>query len=281
MTHAHLSDEQLSAHLDGERPDGPSPATPDGGIEADIAGCDVCRDRRAALADTRALLRRPVAPVAPSVRAAAVEAALATGLGTEAGPGSVSTLLPRPKRPARATGVLVGVAAAAAVLVVAVGVSLGLSHTGSGPAASSAMAHAPARAAAPEPTTTSPGGLPDLGSVSATNLRSRIAPVVDSQNHVTGTSAGSSDAGVPGQENATAAPTSSSSSPAAPAGCVASAQQAAGTAGYPELVATATYARMPAYVFVVPVGGASSTTSEDEAVVVAESGCRVLAHILL
>jgi hypothetical protein len=285
MTHEHLNDEQLSAHLDGELHGDSSPATtPDDTAASGIDGCEACQARLAALAGARALVRRPVVPVAPSVRAAAVEAALIAGLGAgdpgiaDRGTGSVSTLAPRSTRPARFTGVLVGVAASVAVLVVVVGVSLGQSHSGPSSTASSALAHAPARAEAPEPTTTSPGGVPDLGSVTSTSLRSRLAPLLGAEGRVSGTSGTSFAPGTP-SENATAAvPSATGASPVAPSACVSAAHQVAGAAAPPELLATATYAHTPAFVFVVPVGASPTGTTGDEAVVVSQSGCRVLAH---
>ncbi len=122
----HLSDEQLSAQLDGELHPA-RPGEPDAGAGAHLAACASCRRRRAALADARALVGTPVVPVTPSVKAAAVAAALAGGLPEEriAGrPPAVTVLASR--RPA--PRLLVGAAAAVALLVVGVGVSLGLTH---------------------------------------------------------------------------------------------------------------------------------------------------------
>ncbi|HXQ76325.1 MAG TPA: hypothetical protein VN791_07515 [Acidimicrobiales bacterium] len=294
MTHEHLTDEQLSAHLDGEpsEPSEPSATGVDGSVDVRIADCETCRRRLAALSDARALVRRPVGAVPPSVRTTAVASAITEVLGPETGAGAISELAAHPsRRPGRSAPVLAGTAAAA-VLVVAVGVSLGLSH-GSSPTASSASSpvtgHAPATRHATEPEgvpqkAAAPGTttVRDLGSVSSPqDLRSRLAPLVG-----TGADLGvqATVAGPAGQDNTAVAPSPGSFAaagtvPAPLATCVAAAERASGTAGTLELVATATYDHTPALVVVTEVTGASSkAVSAPLAVVVARSGCRVLAR---
>jgi hypothetical protein len=294
MTHAHVNDEQLSAHLDGEGHNGPPDDTPDGGLEAQIASCDACRRRLAALSDARALVRRPVVAVPPSVRAQAVESAIAEVLGPETGVGSTSELAAhRARRSAWPPRALVGAAAAVAVLVVAIGISRTVSHSSS-PTASSASApvtrHRAATSGAPQKALLSPtASIPDLGSVSSPqNLRSRLAPVLASGNDVLGTQGKAATQGSPGISSATPSSTSFEAAGTVPAqfnSCVAAAQRVPGTSGALELVAAVTYRHTPALVVVTSGTGDSSRAAPGStgvsgplAVVVARSDCRVLAR---
>jgi hypothetical protein len=293
MTHRHLNDEQLSAHLDGEpyelTPSGPS----DESVEVAIAACDDCRHRLTVLADTRDFVRVPVVAVPPSVRAAAVEAAISEALGPETAPASAPTVLtPRWSRLRRPAAGLVGAAAAVAVLAV-VGISLGLSHRGSSTATSAAApsaSHAPARGAREPQSATGVPAIRDLGIVtSERTLRARLAPLLSS-GHVTN---GAPSAPASGNDSASPLPSSleapgkSSSAPtnqqsAVESTCEGAGQQAAGVAGTVELLATVTYGHIPALVVVVHGTEASSNaTSPSVAVVVARSGCRVLARTTL
>lgn len=283
MTHAHLNDEQLSAHLDGEWDDGPSDDTPEGGLEAQIAGCDTCRRRLAALSDARALVRRPVVAGPPSVKTQAVESAIAEALGPETGAASTSELAARrARRSGRPARALVGAAAAVAVLVVAIGISRAVSHSSS-PAASSASApvtrHQAATSGAPQKALRAPGApVPDLGSVSsAQDLRSRLAPVLASGNDELGTQGKAATQGTPGISSAAPSSNSFATASTVPAQfnpCVAAAQRVPGTSGALELVATVTYRHTPALVVVTAGMGGSGPL----AVVVASSDCRVLAR---
>ena len=176
MTHEHLSDEQLSAYLDGEQGDDAGEDPPsDRTVEVGIVGCDTCRHRLAALTGARALVRQPVAPVSSSVRSAAVESAVAEGLGplTAAGPGTGTGTgtVRQLRRPSRSSPLLLG--AAAAVALVVVGVSLGLSHIHNGgsvtSSASPAVTHPPPQrssAAAPAAASAPPWRWPSSGSCS-------------------------------------------------------------------------------------------------------------------
>jgi hypothetical protein len=291
MTHEHLTDEQLSAHLDGEpvniqpTADGPpDAAVHDGTVEAEITACETCRTRLAALAGARALVRLPVTPVLPSVRAEAVAAAMAEGRRTDQDRGQAPAVLSRqPRRKPRSAGIAIGAVAAAAVLV-AVGLSLGASHSNAPSAASSAVAGAPHRSAAlgAVPTTEEPAAaVPDFGSISSIQaLRSGLAGVPDfsaanqqptSNDSTAATAAPSKSALVP------EASTVPASSP-----CVMAAPDKAGTSGTPTLVATVTYDHVPALVVVIDASASSSTTSSSRlVVVVARTGCRILARTSL
>jgi hypothetical protein len=306
MTHEHLSDEQLSAHLDGEAYEaGSATAASEETIENQIAGCDRCRHRLAVLAEAGALVRVPVVPVSPSVRAAAVEAALTEA--AEDGPGSDSTAgltTLRSSSAPRPTGVLVGAAAAVAVLVVGVGLALGLSHKGS-PASTSAVAAtgAHSRGTPEQPraaATSAPAGLADLGSVgSPASLRSRVTALLASKSSdqeslplksgspSTFAAPGSSSAGIGNTPTASSAPNGAALMPTFGSDtCVAAAQKSVDensdlspSAGPFTVVATVTYRDTPALVLVQR--STSAPLASGHAVVVARTGCRVLATTTL
>jgi serine/threonine-protein kinase len=306
MTHEHLSDEQLSAHLDGEAYEaGSAIAASEETVENQIAGCDRCRHRLGALAEASALVRVPVASVSPSVRAAAVEAALTEA--AEGGPGVASTAgltTLRSSSPPRPTGVLVGAAAAVVVLIVGVGLALGLSHKGS-PASTSAVAAAGSHArGTPEeprvPATLAPAGLADLGSVGTpASLRSRVTALLASkssdQESVPMGSGSPSTMGAPSSSSAGIGTTPSASSATNGAasmptfgteGCVAAAQKSVDqnpglspSAGPFTVVATVTYRGTPALVLVQR--STTAPLASGHAVVVTRTGCRVLASTTL
>jgi len=309
MTHEHLSDEQLSAHLDGEMGDGAPAAVPgqaatqaavhdaavsDSEVGDEIAGCPTCRERLVALSRAQALVRLPVDPVLPSIRAAAVASALAEASESESVSVSPPTDLSyRAIGERRSPHIWTGAAAAAAILLVVVGVSLGLSHSRSAPSASSASAPATtspsassthsARLRAPTPFgVAKKGGVTDLGSLpSVTALKAGVARALGSEKSADQSVSGSGAKATGKPSNsATAAPSSSALTtvPSMFSSCVMAAQSDAGGTGLLELVATATYARTPALVVVVDVTQSSSTAPGPVAVVVARSGCRVLAR---
>lgn len=292
MTHEHLTDEQISAFIDGE-----------GADDAELfAQCQTCRQRRDQLEAARALLRVPVTPVAPAVRAAAVAAALAgaeAGNETEpdsaasAGRSAVGDAWRRPPR-RRRSGELVGsVAAVVVVLGLAVGIPLGLSHGGgSSPSASPAARaapHEPAKKSASSqanrsgtPSALSAGTaarpLPDLGSInSTTSLRRRLSSA-QQQALREGPANTASGTGKSGTTDQAAAP-SFATSGLAPAvtTCVAAARAVAGSSDPLLLVATVRYRDTPALAVLVqtPAPGAGTTTGR-RVVVVTRTDCRVL-----
>ena len=138
MTDGHLTDEQLSSHLDGM-----SDADRDDkvGQRADehLAGCVECRHRLAGLEAARDLVRAPVPPLAPEVRAASITSVLqaaeepSVDTPSQVHPGGAPVPMRTPRRP----GVLVGSAAAALVLAVGVPLAL-LSHASSSDSTASA-----------------------------------------------------------------------------------------------------------------------------------------------
>jgi hypothetical protein len=283
MTHHHFSDEQLSAHLDGEDDDTTTAGGPPD-IDAQITACDQCRARFTALEQVRDRLRRPVVRVDGATKEAAVAAAMADGL--DAGLDAAPSPAPSDGRHRR----LVGAAAAAAVIVVAVGISLAASHSHSSEpsaASSSATTHASEkslgpRASAASPKATGTSGLPDLGGVaSPTALKARLVPAL---------SAKYGTAGSPTQDNqsvqgSSATSATSSNSPAVPAAdsaCVAVAEQVVGYFGSPTLVATVTYQGIPALAVVSPTAGSDTVSAAGQnVVVITASSCRVLIRTTL
>jgi hypothetical protein len=299
MTHRHLNDEQLSAHLDGERPEGLSGA-PEDALETEIAACDPCRLRLAQLAEARALVRTPVVPVAPSMRAAAVEAAIADGLGDGAGSGPGPDVVTLASRRPRGR-LLSGAAAAVAVLAVVAAVSVAVAHGGpsSTPSAASAVrrgvaGHGAAKSSAQTPSASSTSStataVASLGSVSSPEvLRQRLAPdlaaAANQQDSISGTTATGATENQ-AQKNVSAVPSSgyADSKPAqgTAISCAATALRAAGADDTLVLVATATYRDTAALVVVAQGAKTSSTASQGRvAIVVAQSGCRVLARTAL
>jgi hypothetical protein len=294
MTHEHLSDEQLSAHLDGEPDETASAATADGhldhSLEAQIAACDTCRQRLALLGEASALVRVPVVAVPPSVRAAAVEAALAQGTAPDTGAGPETPVVSlATRRSSRPTRILAVAAAVAAVLVVSATVPLALlRHPSPAPSAARSAAVHPAAgtsrpAAAP---TFGPGGVRSLGSVaSVAALKARLGPALSATaNGLQYKSTATSSGALAPQSDSSAATTSRTTVPPQFATCVAAAQAsaAAGTSSTLALVATATYRHTPALVVVVRDTADSSTGPSGQlAVVVARSDCRVLERLAL
>jgi hypothetical protein len=142
VTDGHLTDEQLSSHLDelsGIDRDDRAGQT----ASEHLAGCVECRHRLAGLEAARDLVRTPVPPVAPDVRAASIASVLRAAEDTsldarsQVHTGNAPVPMRTPRRPR--VPVLVGSAAAALVLVVAVGVPLALlSHGASSDSTASA-----------------------------------------------------------------------------------------------------------------------------------------------
>jgi hypothetical protein len=279
----------LSAYLDGEEPQAaPVVAAPGETFETHLAACGACRGRLDQLAGARDLVRLPVAPVPSSVKAAAVATAMAEGLTIGTGRRSAPTAARRGSQWTRSTR-LVAAVAAVALLAVTIGSALALSHGRSGTTMSAAATGAPAhtttganRAAAPLVAT----GAPALGSVGSVGaLRSRLAPLLEAgHDNAAATAAPPSAAGT---QSATAASPSGGfkaavAVPTELATCVAAARRTVGPADPLALVATVTYGHTPALVVVVRGPGTTSTPEPPSlAVVVARSGCRVLARTQL
>jgi len=172
MTDGHLTDEQLSSQLDGESGFEADGHVEDAGQHAagHLAGCVRCRARMAALEAARDLVRTPVRPVPPEVRAESIASVLgrsaaaplsdgvvgarradgerlttgggltSTGDLPGAGGPSSGAHAPTPLRSRVRPQVLVGSAAAVLILATAVALPLALSgrSTSGGSAESSA-----------------------------------------------------------------------------------------------------------------------------------------------
>ena len=303
MTHEHLNDEQLSAHLDGEPADGRAAAgVPETALEAEIDACPSCRDRLAALAAARAP-RPPPGDPGP---------AIAPGRGGGGGRGrrprtdqdgrsADRTVPPLGKRRGPgSTGLVVG--AAAAAVLVAVVVARRRQPTPAPrrrrrPPSALSDRHS-ARSRAPAPTARHPGrqsasAVPDLGSINVSPGRPPLRDSMPTARHQRRQR--------PGQERARTPAGTSATSSASPAGRPAVGHHRAGrappacrrrparrrSAATPTLVATATYDHVPALVVAVVAAGvvdvvdAASPSSARLVVVVARTGCRVLARTTL
>jgi hypothetical protein len=311
MTEAHLTDEQLSAHLDAESGiDDDETVAPS--LHGHLDGCDQCRRRLAALGAVRSRLAAPVAAVSPEVRAASIASVLRragevvadTGDAAHAGGarrvGGAPPVSGEPRRepvqiPRRRPQALVGAAAAVLVLA-AVGVSLALSGQTTSSSSSAAKASA-ASTAVPNAGKTASGtsaGSSGLGDVSSLGvLRSRLAAVL-------GTTTAAGSASRPG-----ASPTPTASTPSIAMGsaatgagtqglytvepgqqtpsqferCLTSATRRAGPGRTLRFVDVASFRGTPAliYVFGPSSGRAPTGTAAPSAVVAtARAGCRVL-----
>jgi negative regulator of sigma E activity len=308
----HLSDERLSAYVDGEM-DQPRPGEPD--LDRHLEACDSCLARLASLRAVRALVASPVT-IEPEVRSRTVASTLAawgeqparaaearTDQSAQAS-GSESRAQPvvpvgarRWYRSPRVLG-----AAAAVVVVVALGISLPLafskpSSTQSNSATPNAAApQTPLHSAArlPSGSGSSPSGssssargnsssgssspastLPDLGGVDSTGqLVSRLKDLRSSA----GLSSQAPSAGASSQaSDASPAQTAPTSAVSVPSSCVVSARGASGGGDYgPGAVATALYQGHEAFVMEFWPTAAGPTSGETVVAVVTQSGCSLI-----
>jgi hypothetical protein len=259
MTEPHLTEEELSAHLDGEPGDGPS-------VAAHLAGCAPCRATMADLEFARTVIRTPVPPVAPDVRAASIAAVLRRAEDRRGDS-------PVPIRSRRGLHVLMGAAAAVLILVVAIGIPASLSTTSSSNRSSTASrasaASTPSTAASKAPVPQSSGfdGL-SRDSAAVSNLGT-IGSVQKLRSAVAGLAVG-------GAHKFITVP--AASSPPFE-GCLPSALRAASGRPRPVTVlAVADYKAKPALVYVFgPVARSTSgNQARSVAVAVATSTCRLL-----
>jgi hypothetical protein len=311
MTDGHLTDEQLSSHLDaasGAGRDEKAAAS----IEEHLAVCAPCRQRLAALGAVRQVLRRPLPPVDRDVRSASIASVMAAvgedssgvdasaGSGVDGRPAPIAITRRRPQ-------VLVGAAAAVLVLAAAIGVPLALA----GKSASQSTASAPAAGASSGPDETHQGNrasgtegisanaadtVSNLGKVGSPEaLRVRVAQILPgasaaaptknaatssppSPTSTTGT--GSSGSKVPGPFSVQRG----LGTPGQFERCLSSATRAVGPARTVQLLATATYSGTPALVYVFgpsSSGSASGTAARSAVVATARDGCRFLATTYL
>jgi hypothetical protein len=329
MTDGHLTDEQLSSHLDGDAATsfaGPDPVqSPSSSLPSDAAtaaivehltGCPSCRHRLSLLEAVRNHVRTPPPPLDPAVRAASIARVLATvgsdDAAVRAGVPERGVPITIPRRPARRPQALVGVAAAVLVLGAAVGVPLALSSessshsTVSASASSSALRQLHAKQHSSGLTFGSAksaiGTVSKLGSVnSIESLRTRVSGLLPSAS-----STGSAGAAAAPQAAApsTTGPTGSASATPSTvqnqdqnqlniaAGteetsqferCLPAASRDATPATALQLLATATFEKTPAlvYVFEPPSGSTTGATSQSVVVVIASDRCTVLASTSL
>jgi len=296
MTQTHLTDEQLSAHLDGAE-NGAEPLTDPGSgasvVREHLSTCDTCRARLANFEDVRELVRTPVPPVSSDTRAAAVADALrearvsaAAVDGQQAGRESTEPIRLRHRVRPR---VLAG---AAAALVVAGSIGI-LAVTGltSSTSSTSSSRSTPTRTSpnsalhrpAPSLGAIVSGG--DLGSIgSRQQLRSRLSTSIDGLNK-NSTSAGAGSASGAGGFSAGAPATPSPARASAGQSARAEVYMCVGTAIHTangnrtlEFTATLNYRSTPAivYVFGAVSGASQGSPARSMAVVTAATGCRVL-----
>jgi hypothetical protein len=315
MTDAHLTDEQLSSHLDaasGAGRDEKAAAS----IEEHLAVCAPCRQRLAALGAVRQVLRRPLPPVDRDVRSASIASVMAAvgedssgvdasaGSGVDGRPAPIAITRRRPQ-------VLVGAAAAVLVLAAAIGVPLALA----GKSASQSTASAPAAGASSGRDETHQGNrasgtegisanaadtVSNLGKVGSPEaLRVRVAQILPGASAAaptknaatsspssptsttgTGTGTGSSGSKVPGPFSVQRG----LGTPGQFERCLSSATRAVGPARTVQLLATATYSGTPALVYVFgpsSSGSASGNAARSAVVATARDGCRILATTYL
>ncbi|MGD0378874.1 MAG: hypothetical protein ABSC30_02705 [Acidimicrobiales bacterium] len=225
MTDRHLTDEQLSSHLDGvstsdlDERGAPSPAD-------HLTTCAPCRQRLAALETVRDVVRTPVAPLAPEVRAASIASVLRAagdGAGADA-PDQVHDAPAPIPIPRRRPAVLVGAAAAVLVLALAIGIPVALSGHGtsggseaSGPARAAVSPPSPVSGKAPLPQHVT-SAISDLGTLDSIGaLRSRVDGLLPAASAAAPTGQAATGA-IPGAASPAPAPspTAPASSPTAP-----------------------------------------------------------------
>ena len=324
-TDGHPTDEQLSSLLDGaagfddagtERDGdrhedarhgdrhedaGHGERHEDGGpkLAEHLAGCAECRARMAVLGAVRDLVRTPVAPVPPHVRAASIaavlresDAALAdadadadadAGIGAGTGVGAGRPSGPTPIKGRRRPLVLVGSAAAVLILAAAVGVPLALSgRTTSGGSTASTAAEASRGAASGGVASGAPHGGSSLGTSALSKFAN--APVTDlgPLDSVEALGAGAASLGLRNSAatpNAAAVPGTAGAAPTVPGSsvggafaplptsstisaferCFSSAVRSAGAGRTVQALATAEFEGTPAFVYVFQTVSAGST----------------------
>jgi hypothetical protein len=298
MTDGHLTDDQLSSHLDGvSDTDLDERVAPS--VDDHLAGCARCRERSATLGVVREVIKTPVPPLATEVRAASIAAVL--GTAGVPGAGATGTHDAPLSLPRRRPHLLVGVAAAIVVLGTAVGVPLALSGrtTSAGSEASRSLGRPPQQGRHGSASAAGTDTLPDhfdalvanLGTVDSLDaLRSKIEALTPSA--ATAAPTPQNSASSPANAKAsTATTTTAGSAGSAPTGvdgqgttgqferCLPSAMHAAGAMTSVQSLATATFRGTPALVYVLgPGSGPSQTggTGQSVVVVTARVSCRVL-----
>jgi hypothetical protein len=320
MTDGHLTDEQLSSHLDEvaavesatSLPPSSPPTASTASIAEHLATCASCRGRLSAFEAVRDHLRK-TPPLDRDVRASSIAHILATVEVAEdavrAGGSDPEVRISIPRRPARRPQALVGAAAAVLVLAAAVGVPLALSSESSSRStvSASASSSAPRQLHAKKQFSGLgtygsvkgvAGTVAKLGSVdSIESLRSRVSGLLPSASSAGRAGPASVPQAVP--PNTTAPTGSASGTPSTDqnqlniaAGtettsqferCLPAASRSAAPATALQLVATATFEKTPAlvYVFQPTSGSTTGATSQSVVVVIASDRCTVLASTSL
>ncbi len=297
MTEGHLTDEQLSSHLDEDSGPGVD-ETAASSTRDHLVGCGSCRRRLAAFEAVRARLRTPVPPVTPRLRGASIASVLRTAgegdpdsptgaAGAATAAAGVVAADPVRIHSRRRPRVLVGVAAAVLVLAALVSVPLALSGqntsapssaTAKSATASTAMSKAgqaqsghQAGASAAEGYSASGAITESLGETSSLEgLRSRVAAALA----VRSATANAPEAGA--FPSSTPGPTGT---PSQFERCLPSAMHDAGPSRVLRLLGAVTFKRTPALVYVFGPSSRGSSTgnaARSAVVVVARDGCRAL-----
>ncbi len=287
MTEGHLTDEQLSSHLDEDS--GPGLEDTATSTSAHLGGCGPCRERLAALGAVRARLRTPVPPVPPDLRAASIASVVRTA--GEAAPTVAAPGEPVPIHARRRPQVLVGVAAAVLVLAALVSVPLALSGQSTSASSATSSAQASARSATSS-TASSSAGQADSGvaggsaaqgnsanaatteslgvASSLEGLRSRVAAALALRSATTTAPEGGS---LPSAAPATTTATTQFE------GCLPAATRRAGPSRPLRLLGAVTFRGTPALVYVFGPSSSGSSTgnaARSAVVVTARQGCGVL-----
>ena len=297
MTEGHLTDEQLSSHLDEDSGPGVDETTASS-THAHLAGCGSCRRRLAALGAVRARLRTPVPPVTPRLRAASIASVLRTAgegdpdsradAAATAAAAVVADAEPVRIHSRRRPQVLVGVAAAVLVLAALVSVPLALSgQNTSAPSAASSAKSATAStalsnagqaqsghqagASAAEGYSARGAITESLGETSSLEgLRSRVAAALA----VRSATANAPEAGA--FPSSTPGPTGT---PSQFERCLPSAMHGAGPSRVLRLLGAVTFKGTPGLVYVFGPSSRGSSTANaarSAVVVVGRDGCRAL-----
>jgi negative regulator of sigma E activity len=310
----HLSDERLSAYVDGEV-DQPRPGEPD--LDRHIEACDSCLARLASLRAVRALVASPVT-IEPQDRSHTVASALAawdarptraaealTDQSQQASDDEsrAQRLVPVGARRWYRSPRVLG-AAAAVLVVVALAITLPLafsrpSSTQSNSAASSAAPpQAPLHSAARLPSgsgnsasgnsasgnsasgnsasgnSSPPSVLPDLGGLDSTG---QLVSRLQDLRSSAGPSGQAPSAGASSQAPGASAAQTPTQAASVPGSCVESARAASGGGDYgPGAVATAVYKGHEAFVMEFWPTAAGATSGETVVAVVTQNGCSLI-----
>ncbi|HXQ91002.1 MAG TPA: hypothetical protein VN768_05535 [Acidimicrobiales bacterium] len=314
MTDGHLTDEQLSSHLDDVAHVGDVSAAAAADAGEHLATCAQCGGRLAALEAVRDRMRTPVAPVDPEVRAASIAAVLRAAQEVAPARRTAPDVVAPSAR--RRPQVLVGAAAAVLVLAAAVGVPLALSSSGtlggsaaSAPVGPSRSPGSPGSSGSEKasnthgPSNSVADAVGDLGTLDSVGALEARVDAVLSRDFAATPSGAAASAATPTTTTASGTPTTTAGpagvaptatpgpvppTPPIPTGlfdrCLSSATAAAGAGRTLQLLATATFKGTSSLVYVftaTSARGATANAARSVVVVSApntnDNGCRLLA----